>query len=171
VDLSQFLSRGANRIEVRQMKGGSAATIQVVESHYIRWAASSQEQRGALRLAVRFDKMEAAVSDEITAYVSAERVGFKGYGMLLAEIGLPPGADVDRDSLERAMANAGGIQSYDVLPDKIVAYLWPRAGGVQFEFKFRPRYGIRALTAASSIYDYYNPEERAVVAPVRFLVH
>jgi len=35
------------------------------------------------------------VGEEITCRVKAERVGFRGDGMLLAEIGLPPGADVD----------------------------------------------------------------------------
>jgi hypothetical protein len=50
--------------------------------------------------------------------VDAERIGFRGYGMLLAEIGLPPGAAVDRSSLERAMKASGGdINQYDVLPD------------------------------------------------------
>ena len=39
---------------------------------------------------------------EINCTVEAERIAFRGYGMLLAEIGLPPGADVDRASLEKA---------------------------------------------------------------------
>jgi hypothetical protein len=53
----------------------------------------------------------------------------------------------------------------------VVLYLWPYAGGVKFDFKFRPRFGLKAKTAASSIYDYYNPEARAVVAPKQFIVH
>ncbi len=59
---------------------------------------------------------------------------------------------------------------YDILPDRLVVYLWPRAGGTSFEFKFRPRYGLKAQTAASQLYDYYNPEARIVVAPRRFVV-
>jgi hypothetical protein len=38
--------------------------------------------------------------------VHAERIGFRGCGMLLGEIGLPPGALVDRSSLEKAMNDA-----------------------------------------------------------------
>lgn len=91
--------------------------------------------------------------------------------MLLAEIGLPPGADVDRASLERAVKEAGwGIDQYDVLPDRLIVYLWPRAGGTEFKFKFRPRFGLTAQTAPSVVYDYYNPEARAVVAPTKFIV-
>ena len=87
---------------------------------------------------------------------------------MLAEIGLPPGADVDRASLERAIQTASGLDQYDVLPDRLVVYLWPRAGGARFQFKFRSRYGIAAQTAPSLVYDYYNPEAKAVVAPTKF---
>ena len=90
---------------------------------------------------------------------------------MLAEVGLPPGADVDRASLDRAMTETGwDVDQYDVLPDRIILYLWPKAGGTRFAFKFRPRYGLKAQTAPSLLYDYYNPEARATVAPARFLV-
>jgi len=171
LDLSRFFATGTNRVEVRERKQSPAATVQIVESHYVPWNPRSQPEPGALRLAVRFDKTEAGINETITTRVSAERVGFRGYGMLLAEIGIPPGAEVDRASLEAAVAKAGwDLQRYDVLPDRIVAYLWPRAGGTQFEFTFRPRYAIRALAPVSTIYDYYNPEERAVVQPTAFVV-
>ena len=125
----------------------------------------------SLRLAVSYDHASASINQEVTCSVSAERVGHKGYGMMLAEVGLPPGADVDRESLERTMKESGwSINSYDVLPDRLVVYLWPAGGGTRFQFKFRPRYGIDALTAPSTLYDYYNPEAHAVVPPTRFVV-
>ena len=90
---------------------------------------------------------------------------------MLAEIGIPPGADVDRSSLEAAMQGSGWVvNQYDVLPDRIVVYLWPEAGGAKFDFKFRPRFGLNAKSSASVLYDYYNPEARAVVPPATFRV-
>jgi hypothetical protein len=56
------------------------------------------------------------------------------------------------------------------LPDRILLYLWPRAGGVKLDFQFRPRFGMAAKTAPSVLYDYYNPEARVVVQPVKFRV-
>ncbi|HKC62434.1 MAG TPA: hypothetical protein VKB86_02295, partial [Pyrinomonadaceae bacterium] len=86
-------------------------------------------------------------------------------------IGLPPGADVDRASLEEAVKNSvWSLSRYDVLPDRLVVYLWPRAEGTKFEFKFRPRFGLTAQTAPSILYDYYNPEARVTVAPTKFVV-
>jgi hypothetical protein len=107
---------------------------------------------------------------EIACSVSTERVGFRGYGMLLAEIGTPPGADVSRESLAAAMENDWSISKYEVLPDRIRIYMWAKAGGTKINFKVRPRYGINAQTPASVVYDYYNPEAQAVNAPIRFVV-
>ena len=70
--------------------------------------------------------------------------------MMLAETGLPPGAEVDRGSLEKALHDsAWEINQYDILPDRVVVYLWPRAGGSKFSFTFKPRCGLRARTPSS----------------------
>lgn len=177
LDVSSALSVGDNRIEIRRSGDVTLATAQLVETHYAAWKTNASEAReeakgksSALRLAVGYDKPQAKIGEEITCTVKAERIGYSGYGMMLGEIGLPPGADVDRASLELAMKTSGWeLNQYDVLPDRIVVYLWPRAGGTKFSFKFKLRYGIRAQSAPSVLYDYYNPEARVVIAPTRFI--
>ena len=184
VDLTPHLTApGANRVELRRA-GGSAidsqTQAQIVSNFYVPWKQPADGDvrstrkivnSSALEFSVSFDKTGAAPTEEITCRVSAARVGHSGYGMLLAEIGLPPGADVDRASLERAMKESGwSISQYDVLPDRLVVYLWPQGGGTGFEFKFRPRFGLRAQSAASVLYDYYNPEARVTLGPTKFVV-
>jgi hypothetical protein len=179
VDLSSFLNKGNNRVEIRRSGNANRASAQLVETHYEPWEQSAADRRenfrlrnsSALRLAVNYDKLEAKVGEEIVCNVTAERIGHNGYGMMLAEIGLPPGADVDRESLERAARESDwSLSQYDVLPDRVIVYLWPRAAGLKFSFKFKPRYGVNAQTAPSALYDYYNPEARVVIAPSRILV-
>ena len=76
-----------------------------------------------------------------------------------------------RASLENAMKGSGwDINQYDVLPDRLIVYLWPHAGGTKFSFTFRPRFGLKAYSTPSVLYDYYNPEAHAVVEPTRFTV-
>ena len=176
-DISSFFTSGINRVKIRRPTGSPESSVQIIESHYERWRERSNEstraltKAEALRLKVMFDKQEAKIGEEISCTVQTERIAFRGYGMLLAEIGLPPGADVDRATLERAMKEAAwSIDQYDVLPDRLIVYLWPRAGGTQFQFKFRVRFGLVAQTAPSLVYDYYNPEAKAIVAPKRFIV-
>ena len=172
VDISQFLTVGKNKIEIRRPKGFPLASVQAVANYYVPWSVSpvvNSRSKSDLRLQVKFDKTDAKINDEITCRVEATRVGFQGYGMMLAEIGIPPGAEVDRSSLETALTD-WAINRYDVLPDRVVVYLWPRSGGVSFNFKFRPRFGLKAKTAASTLYDYYNPEAAVVLAPSVFTV-
>ena len=66
---------------------------------------------------------------------------------------------MDRESLERAVASSGwSFCSYDIQPDRVFAYLWPRAGGMAFDFVVRPRLTMKAQSAASTLYDYYHSE-------------
>jgi hypothetical protein len=180
-DISQFISPGSNRIEIRRAANAARASVQVVQTFYVPWSrpkiashadhAGKEDSAWSLRLGVSYDREAGRTGEEITCKVEAERLDFRGYGMLLAEIGLPPGADVDRASLERAMKESGwSFSQYDILPDRLIVYLWPQAGGTNFSFKFRPRFGLTAQTAPSVLYDYYNPEARVVRAPTKFTI-
>ena len=173
LDLSGKLN-AANRLEIKS-PAGSPVMSQIVQTHYIDWRDSEISNRNTnesrqIRLDYKCDKSDAEIMQDVTCSVEAERIGFKGYGMLLAEIGLPPGADVSRESLQAAMDADSSLSRYDVLPDRIILYMWSRAGGTRFNFKFRPRYGINAQTPASIVYDYYNEEAKATVAPLKFSV-
>jgi protocatechuate 3,4-dioxygenase beta subunit len=176
-DLTTDLAPGANHIEVRG--AGDSASVRVVARYYVPWTKEAEASRAALRpgesdalgLRVNFSSTEAAAGEPVQCSVHAERIGHRGYGMLLAEIGLPPGADVDRSSLERAVQHAGwDLNQYDVLPDRVILYLWPRAGGTDVNFSFTPRFAMHARSSQSSLYDYYNPEAQATVAPATFSI-
>jgi hypothetical protein len=177
VDVAAGVSEGENDIEILP-SSGQQATAQVVAEYYVPWKRPASEGASAmtgassgLRLAVHYDSPQTTNGAEVKCVVEAERVGFQGYGMLLGEIGLPPGAEVDRASLDRAMGTSDwALEQYDVLPDRLLVYLWPAAGGTKFSFSFRLRHGIRAQTTRSVLYDYYNPEARVVVPPTLFVV-
>jgi hypothetical protein len=176
-DLTPFLSPGHHSIEIKDGPATSASAY-ANATYYLPWSDSSVTASSvrsgdaeSLRYSVKFDHTAASTGDSIRCTVHAERVGFHGYGMLLAEVGLPPGADVDRSSLETATANGWEIQSYEIQPDRIVFYLWPQAGGTTFFFSLKPRFAMTASSAESILYDYYNPQARASVPPGRFVIH
>ncbi len=183
LEISGFLVPGENRVQIEQSGGSAMGSVELVGTHYEPWHEARQpdEDHGkrlaapggssGLQISVEYSTTKAKSGEAITCQVAAERVGFRGYGMLLAEIGLPPAAEVDRESLEHAEQNLpAGIDRYDVLPDRVVFYLWPQAGGARFDFSFRPRLGEKAKSATSVLYDYYNPEARAVVTPAVFTI-
>ena len=78
---------------------------------------------------------------------------------------------MDRASLETVLEDSSlGVNRHDVLPDRVVLYLWPKAGGASFDFYLQARVPMQAKSAASLLYDYYNPEAATEVAPVVFAV-
>lgn len=175
VDLSTVVKSGTNTIELKRSVSGALASVQIVGTYWVPWSASpavsGSSDSDVLRLDTRCDKTEARVMELITCRVKAERVGHRGSGMLLAEIGLPPGADVDRSALDTAIKSSNwAIDSYDVLPDRVIVYLWPRGGGSEFDLKFRPRIAMNAKSPGSIVYDYYNPEARATIPATRFVI-
>jgi hypothetical protein len=174
LDLTGKLQLTTNRVEIKS-SSNSPVMSQTVATHYIDWknadiSDSNTNEARQIRLGYKCDRLTAEIMQDVNCAVEAERVGFKGYGMLLAEIGLPPGADVSRESLQAAMDADWSLSRYDVLPDRIVLYMWSKAGGTKFNFKFRPRYAVNAQTPSSVVYDYYNPEAQATIAPLRFSV-
>ena len=176
-DLTPFLPPGKHTVELR---GGSSASssVYVNASYYLPWTdpavtgpSVGRSTAESLRYSIQFDRANASPGDVIHCTVHAERIGFRGYGMMLAEVGLPPGADVDRASLDSAVSTASwDLQSYEIQPDRVVFYLWPRAGGTTFSFAFKPRFRMSAQSSESVLYDYYNPLARTSVSPTRFTV-
>ncbi len=170
VDLSAAIHSGAHEVRLIPSGGVTASIVRLNHEYWLPWDTTTPRSSAELRLEVGYGRTTVAVQDDVNVNVHAERVGFQGYGMMLAEIGLPPGADVDRSSLERSVAE-GRADGYELLPDRVIFYLWPRAGGVDLTFGFRPRMAMQAKSATSILYDYNNPEALSEAAPLSLAVH
>lgn len=173
-DATAAMKAGANEVRIGNAAGTNALMSAQLATHfYVPWQSAAEKVAGTdgIAMKVDFDKTSAKIGDTIRCNVEITRTGSRGYGMLLGEIGLPPGAEVDRESLDKIMAgNNWALDRYDILPDRLIVYVWPYAGGSKFQFIFRPRFAEKALTAPSTVYDYYNPDARVVLAPKSFAI-
>jgi hypothetical protein len=178
IDLSAMIHAGANTLEFAGTNGATFANAQITAWLYLPWAQNAAGKTETtvpgksfgLDFGYSCDAAHARVGQPIDCTVSARRFGSQGYGMMLAEVGLPPGADVDRASLGELL-DTWTISRYELQPDRIVFYLWSSAAeGDKFSFRFTPRYSIRAKAAPAKLFDYYNPDLNAVIAPQRFVV-
>jgi hypothetical protein len=168
VDISRLLRAGTNEVSVSGF-APRAQQVQLTAAWYQPWGP----KRLALELdmQVHYGTLAAAVNQPVACDVAISRPSFRGFGMMIAEIGLPPGAEVDRGVLEEIVGDAkSGVDSYEVAPDHVTFYVWPRAADVKFRFLFRPRFPMKARAAQSALYDYYNPDARVVLAPGSFVV-
>jgi hypothetical protein len=169
IDLSERLRAGGNQVELVPESGSGSMVAMVLATHWLPWAASSPRVSSDLRYKVAFDRAEAQPGENIECWVEASRS--QGFGMLLAEVGLPPDVEVDRSSLEQALHATGAhLYRYDVLPDRVVLYLWPDQKGSSLRFSFHARFAMQAKSAPSLLYDYYNPDAMTEAAPVLFHV-
>jgi hypothetical protein len=169
VDISRLLRPGSNEVLLTGFEP-RAQQVQLKAEWYEPWAAKRPAKD--LDMHVRFGSLTAAIHDPVACDVTISRPSFRGYGMMIAEVGLPPGAEVDRGTLEQLVDDwKNGVDSYEVAPDHVTFYVWPRAADVKFRFVFRPRYAMKARAAQSLLYDYYNPDERVVLVPERFVVN
>jgi hypothetical protein len=173
-DISALLAAGDNRIELDATTQGMMS-VQLVADSYTAWGSdvevtpkSEPNATSALRFSVEYSTTKLTTGDDVECRIRAERLGYRGYGMMLGEVGLPPGAEVDRESLEHALQGNYSVYRYDVEPDRVILYMWPEAGGSVFSFRFRPRFGMSAETAPSVLYDYYNPESLVTLRPRHF---
>jgi hypothetical protein len=168
VDVSRLLHAGTNEVTLSGF-GALAQQVQLTSAWYEPWVPKRPAKE--MEMQVRFNTLATKVNDPVACDVMITRPSFRGYGMMIAEVGLPPGAEVDRGVLEELIGNwANGVDSYEVAPDHVTFYVWPRAADVKFRFVFRPRYAMKARAAGSVLYDYYNPDERVVLAPEKFVV-
>jgi hypothetical protein len=171
LDVSRILAPGDHQITLVPSAGAAGVLARLTATHWLPWDRAAIRQSPELRLAVQFDRLKVPVGAPVQCRVKAERVGFRGYGMMLAEIGLPPGAEVDRASLEAVLTEAkAGVDHYELLPDRVILYLWPQAGGAEFSFLLSARAAMTAKSGPSVLYDYYNPEALAEVIPSTWVV-
>jgi hypothetical protein len=177
-DVTDTVRAGANSVKLSSAQPENYLNIQTSSQYYVPWTSADKTDTRVttgdthgLRIGVKYDKTTLSVRNEVRCDVKVERFGHSGYGMLIAEVGLPPAAEVERSSLEKAMDASGwALSQYDILPDRVVLYLWPTAAGSSVSFTFRPRMALDALTAPSRVYDYYNPDSQTTLAPTRFRI-
>jgi alpha-2-macroglobulin-like protein len=168
VDISGLLHTGDNQVSL----SGSELRLQqaqVTAAWYEKWGPKRPDKD--LDMQIRFTKLDAAINDPVACDVVISRPVFRGYGMMIARVGLPPGAEVDRGVLEDVVRNGeNGVDAYEIGPDQVTFYIWPRAADVSFRFLFRPRFAMKARAAESMLYDFYNPDSHVVLAPESFVV-
>ena len=91
--------------------------------------------------------------------------------MALIDLGLPPGFTVLAEDLSR-LVEQGQIARYELTGRQIIVYLEDFSSDqpLAFSYRLRARFPLRAQTPPSSAYDYYNPAEQAMEAPLEVLV-
>jgi uncharacterized protein YfaS (alpha-2-macroglobulin family) len=91
--------------------------------------------------------------------------------MALVDLGVPPGFTVLTEDLS-VLVEQGVIARYELTGRQIIIYLedFSSERPLRFSYRLRARFPMRAQTPPSSAYDYYNPADLTLRAPLEVTV-
>jgi hypothetical protein len=163
-----FSPSGDNEVQI-QVTGGGNLMYQVASHSYLAWDQVEATPPGEefLTIDVSYDRTELAVNDEVTVDVGV-RLNEEGVvKMALIDLGVPPGFTVLTEDLSR-LVEKGLIARYELAGRQVIVYLedFSSEAPLNFSYRLRARFPMRAQTPASLAYDYYNPEKLAMQAPL-----
>jgi len=167
-----FSPSGANRVQI-ELGGGGNLMYQIATSFYLPWdqVPPTPETEELITIDVDYDRTALAVNDEVTVDVGV-RLNREGVvKMALIDLGVPPGFAVLTEDLSR-LVEQGVIARYELTGRQIIIYLedFSSEAPLAFSYRLRARFPMQAQTPPSSAYDYYNPADTTVRAPLEVTV-
>jgi hypothetical protein len=159
---------GNNEIQI-DLAGGGNLMYQVTTRFYLPWdqVPAPPADSELITIDLGYDRTEMAVNDEVTVNVGL-RLNQPGVvKMALIDLGVPPGFTVLTEDLN-GLVEKGLIARYELTGRQIIIYLedFSSEAPLDFGYRLRARFPMRAQTPPSAAYDYYNPERLAMRVPL-----
>lgn len=158
------------------MEGDRAIQYQVSTNYYLPWPGptstpSTPAAPQGVSIDVSYDRTELTVNDLVHVKAEVELLSEGVAGTLIVDLGIPPGftpLPVDLD----ALVDSGAVERYEITGRQIIFYLTDVPNGKTYTLTYRlqARFPIRAQTPASTVYDYYTPDQEASEPPQRIVV-
>jgi len=170
LDLSERLGEGEHELAL-EYAGQGNLMWQVASEHWLPWTDVALEVTGPLAITVDYDKTRLAADEVITVTVTVTNSDPGTTGMMMAELGLPPGFDLDTSALD-AILGQGKVARYERTAMELVVYLEPVVAGTPtvFQYGLRAKYPLAATAPESETYLYYDKSVRAGTTPVGIVV-
>ncbi len=167
-----FSPEGANRVSI-ELQGGGNLMYQVATRYYMPWELVPEEagDEQAITIDLSYDRTALAVNDTVTVDVDVtlNRAGM--VRMALVDLGVPPGFSVMEEDLQ-LLVEKEMISHYELTGRQIILYLenFSSEAPLRFSYRLLARFPLRAQTPPSTAYDYYNPSQVTVEAPLEVVV-
>jgi uncharacterized protein YfaS (alpha-2-macroglobulin family) len=170
VDAKQLLRTGDNDVRIT-LKGKGSALYQIVAKYYLPWEFVRPPAAELLSIDINYDRTRLATDDLLTASVRVVNNDPRECNMVVIDLGLPPGFEVQAEDLQK-LVDDKTFQKYTLAARQIIIYLDKLASKkpLEFSYRLRAKFPVRAATPASQVYRYYNPEIKATAKPVELTV-
>jgi CD109 antigen len=146
---------------ILRSSGTGTVGYQVATRFHI--AASELPPPRDVTIEVDYDTSDIEVDEKVRVVVKLAYSGAKERtGMVIADIGVPTGFEVERSTLD-ALVEADRISRFDLAGRKVILYLdeLVRDTPVELSFEIRALYPVRAEGPVSRVYEYYDTKVEA----------
>jgi len=170
VDLGQQTIEGINTVGLK-LEGEGSLMYQIVGKFYLPWEAGEKPSIEPLSIDVVYDKRKLEKDDLVTCNVTVVNNKSATANMVLVDLGVPPGFEVQADDLAE-LVGSGEIKKFSLTSRQIIIYfdkLIPKQP-VELKYRIRAKFPIKAKTRVSRVYEYYNPEVESFAEPVELVV-
>jgi uncharacterized protein YfaS (alpha-2-macroglobulin family) len=167
---------GDNKVRIG-VSGKGNLMYQISSRYYLPWdkVTVPAPEASLMDIAVSYDRTQLSVNDTINVSVHVE-LKEGAARQAIVDLGIPPGFEVMSEDLADLVARHSDLppdyagakfSRFDLTGRQIIIYLEGLQAGqpLDFGYRIRARYPIRAQTPPSATYDYYNPGVSAVTAP------
>jgi uncharacterized protein YfaS (alpha-2-macroglobulin family) len=170
VDARQLIHEGKNDVKIT-LEGKGSALYQIVAKYYLPWDMAKRPPQDLLDIDLKYDRTALATNDIVTVSVRVINNDPRTVNMVVIDLGLPPGFEVMSEDLQK-LVEQKAIQKCTVAARQIIIYLDRLVSRkpLEFSYRLRAKFPIKAATPASKVYRYYNPEINATAKPVQLEV-
>lgn len=177
VDLKAYTHAGAHRIGLSFVGKGSMQ-YQIVGRYYVPWARRIEAgAHDPLTIDVSYDRTRLAQDEVATAKVRVQNNTPATAKMIMVDLGIPPGFEVAGEDFAAFFdssrnKNGGKLEKYTITAKQVILYFdgLNARQRIEFSYKLRAKFPVRAQTFSSRVYEYYNPTVEDKTKPVEMTV-
>ncbi|MCP4399388.1 MAG: hypothetical protein GY801_19075 [bacterium] len=169
LDLKEYTRKGQNQVRV-SIEGEGSALYQVVGRFYLPWQ-ERPEEKAPMDIEVSYDKTELVQNDMLTANVLVKNNRPARANMIIVDLGVPPGFEVQAGDLNEYVASET-ISRFSLTGRQIIVYLdyVDSETPVEFSYRLKAKFPVKAKTPKSTVYEYYNPDIKDEALPQELTV-
>ncbi|HSB08778.1 MAG TPA: MG2 domain-containing protein [Blastocatellia bacterium] len=177
VDLKAYTHEGTHRVSL-SFAGKGSMQYQIVGRYYVPWTRRVDAgRRDPLTIDVSYDRTQLAQNEIATAKVSVTNNTPAKAKMIMVDLGIPPGFEASGEDfaalVDESRNKAGGkLEKYTITAKQVILYFdgLNARQRIEFSYKLRAKFPVRAKTFVSRVYEYYNPTVEDKTKPVEMTV-
>jgi hypothetical protein len=165
---------GKGEVQIR-FSGEGGMAYQISGRYFVPW--QNEATLELLAIAIKYDRTRLAQDELMTATASVRNNMDKTAKMVMVDLGIPPGFELQSEDLQSIVEKTAGrksgrLEKFSMTATQAILYFDSIAPRDSFEIHYhlRAKYPIRARGFVSRVYEYYDPNVTASAAPVEFEV-